>query len=158
VSGTVMDSSAILAFLNGDAPDLLARFEDDVIISEVTLKTLEWSLIRSGGKRLEILSDLKRLGLDGVVFGERQLESVNSVLNAVPGLEFEGAIAASLAQGKKTTLITANPVWHGVQVSGLEVQIFGLSRVAPSVKPASTSPSIPVSNSVMASTDGGGQS
>ena len=69
-----MDASAITAFLSGDAPELLARFADDVIVSEVSLKTLEWLLIRSGGKRLEVCADLKRLGLEGVVFGERQLE------------------------------------------------------------------------------------
>ena len=146
-----MDASAITAFLSGDAPELLARFEDDVIVSEVSLKTLEWLLIRSGGKRLEVCADLKRLGLEGVVFGERQLEGVNVVLNSVPGLEFEGAVAASLARGMKTTLMTANPAWHGVQLSDLEVQFVGLSRVAIPVKPAST----PDSNSVVASTDGG---
>ena len=94
-----MDASAITAFLSGDAPELLARFADDVIVSEVSLKTLEWLLIRSGGKRLEVCADLKRLGLEGVVFGERQLEGVNAVLTAVPGLEFEGAVVASLARG-----------------------------------------------------------
>jgi len=146
-----MDASAIMSFLSGDAPELLARFEDDVIVSEVSLKTLEWLLIRSGGKRLGVLADLARLGLEDVVFGERQLEAVNAVLNLVPGLEFEGAVAASLAQSKKTVMITANPVWDGVQVSNLELQIVGLSRVAIPVKPAST----PVSNSVVASTDGG---
>ena len=150
-----MDASAIMAFLNGDAPELLSRFEHDVIVSEVSLKTLEWLLIRSGGKRLEILADLKRLGLDGVVFGERQLEGVNAVLNSVPGLEFEGAVAASLSQSKKTVLITANPAWHGVQVLDLEVQFVGSPRVAPSLKPAFTPPSIPVPNPVVASTDGG---
>ena len=146
-----MDASAITAFLNGDAPELLARFEDDVIASEVSLKTLEWLLIRSGGKRLEVCADLKRLGLEGVTFGERQLEGVNAVLNAVPGLEFEGAVAASLAQGKKTVLVTAHPAWHGVHLPDLEVQLVGLSRVTVAVKPAST----PASTSVVASTDGG---
>ena len=146
-----MDASAIMAFLSGDAPGLLARFEDDVIVSEVSLKTLEWLLIRSGGKRLEVCADLKRLGLEGVVFGERQLEGVNAALNAVPGLEFEGAVAASLARGVKSTLLTANPTWHGVQFPDLEVQFVGSARVAVTVKPTSNS----VSNSVVASTTGG---
>ena len=150
-----MDASAILAFLSGDAPELLARFEDGVIVSEVSLKTLEWLLVRSGGKRLEVLADLAHLGLEGVVFGERQLEAVNAVLNAVPHLEFEGAVAASLARGKKTVLITANSAWHGVQISDLEVQFVGSARVTVPVKPTSNPVANPISSPVMASIDGG---
>jgi hypothetical protein len=148
MTGVVMDASAIQAFLNGDAPELLARFEDGVTVSEVTLHTLEWHLIRTGGKRLEVRGDLERLGLDAVAFTERQLEGLNAVLNAVPGLEFEGAVAAGLARGKKARFITGNPRWQGVSISGLEVQLVSLARVVPAAKP--------VTPPIVASVDGGG--
>ena len=154
MSGVVMDASAITAFLSGDAPELLARFADDVIVSEVSLKTLEWLLIRSGVKRLEVCADLKRLGLEGVVFGERQLEGGQRRPDCRARSRVRGCGGGIVGSRHKTTLMTANPAWRGVQLSDLEVQFVGLSRVAIPVKPAST----PVSNSVVASTDGGVQS
>jgi hypothetical protein len=136
VSGVVMDSTAILSFLNGDASELLPLFESGVLVSSVTLSQLEWTLIRSGGKRLEVRADLSRLGLDAVEFSERHLEFFNAVGQAVPGLEFEAAVAAGLARGKRFTLVSGNAMWSQSSLEGLTVQLVGSARVVPAVKPA----------------------
>ena len=127
-----MDTSAIRAFLNGQAPELLEHFESGVIVSDVTLKTLEWDLIRSGGKRAQVRNDLLSLGLDMIDFCERHLESVGVTLQAVPGLDVESALAAALARGCKFTLLTANPLLAGVPKEICLVQLVGAAPVAPS--------------------------
>jgi hypothetical protein len=147
VSGVVMDSTAILSFLNGDAPELLPLFESGALVSSVTLFQLEWTLIRSGGKRLEVRADLARLGLDVVDFSERHLEGLNTVAQAVQGLEFEAAVAAGLARSKRFTLVTGHAMWSQSSLEGLTVQLVDSARVVPAVK----STSIPS----VASVDGG---
>lgn len=131
-----MDAAAILAFLNGGAPEMLTVFADGVIVSEVTLKTLEWNLVRAGVKRLEVIRDLSRLGLEDVTFSERQLSDLNAVLALQPGLDFEVAVAAGLARATGSKLISGHAAWHGIHLPNLELQLVGSARMAVTLTPA----------------------
>lgn len=126
----VLDASAVIAFLKGDAPKLLAQFAQGVLVSEVTIKTLEWKLARAGFKRKDILTDLKKLDLEVVEFNERLNPRIDLVLEHVKGLEFETLVAAGLAHQFKTpqgeaTFFTAELAWVNQTVPGLKLQLVG---------------------------------
>ena len=119
----VCDASAILAFFQGKAPELLPIFSSgDVVVTDVTIKNVEWALIQAGGKKLEVKADLSKLGLEVVEFNEKLLEAIKSFA-LVGKTDLEGIVSAALAVHKKVKFITAKPSWKGV--AGLaEVQVM----------------------------------
>ncbi|MEY4529759.1 MAG: hypothetical protein RLZZ156_480 [Deinococcota bacterium] len=120
----VCDASAILAFFQGKAPELLPVFSSgDVVVSDVTIRNVEWALIQAGGKKLEIKADLAKLGLEVVEFNEKLLESTRAVSQEVSLASFEESVGAALAMHKKVTFHTAKFHWLGV--SSLTTSIIG---------------------------------
>jgi PIN domain nuclease of toxin-antitoxin system len=157
----VLDASAVIAFLKGEAPELLAKFAHGVLVSEVTLKTLEWKLTRAGVKRKEVQADLKRLNLEVIEFNERLNPRIDLFLEHVKGLEFETLVAAGLAQGKiaqgEAIFSTAEIAWVNRSVPGLKVQLVGRAlkdSSSPSTQSAAKKPEDNTQPSLQTSSQG----
>jgi PIN domain nuclease of toxin-antitoxin system len=124
----VVDASAILAFFHGKAPNLLEHFsKGEVVVNEVTAKTVEWALIQAGGKRLEVQNDLTTLGLEVVEFGEKLAEAIKSlpVATDVNPPTLEESSSAALALARKLPLVSGRQDWSGV--AGLNTTLVGIN-------------------------------
>jgi len=122
VTSVVIDAAAVLAFLSAAAPELLEVFTAGALVTDVSLTTLESTLVRSGVKRHLVHSDLALLGLDLVLLSERRLEPMNAVPKAVPGVDFKPACAVKLAIGRHFTIVTGNAELIARRIKNLEIQ------------------------------------
>jgi hypothetical protein len=116
----VVDALAILAFFHGKAPKLLEHFsKGEVVVTELTAKTVEWALIQAGGKRLEVQNDLNTLRLEVVEFGERLAEAIKSlpVTTDVNPPTLEESSSAALALVRKLPLVSGRQDWSGYRGS-----------------------------------------
>jgi PIN domain nuclease of toxin-antitoxin system len=118
----VMDSLAVLAYLQSGSNALNDVISSGVVVSSVTVNLVEWTLVEAGARRSEVLVDLERLGLEVMVFSDASSSRVRSLRSEIPGLSLDAALAVVLAETRRLELFTGERMLEG-QASGVKVRL-----------------------------------
>ena len=118
----VMDSLAVLAYLQSGSNALNDVISNGVLVSSVTVNLVEWTLVESGARRSEVLVDLERLGLEVMAFSDSSSSRVRSLRSGIPGLSLDAALAVTISESRKLELYTGEALLEGHAV-GVKVRL-----------------------------------
>jgi PIN domain nuclease of toxin-antitoxin system len=126
VSKTVIDSSAVLAYLlNEPGGHLVEQEFGDALISTVNLAEVVTKLL-SRGKRLgEVRKDLGELGMAVVDFTRDLAEDTGALIveTAAHGLSLGDRACLALARREKLPVLTADRIWEEIN-AGVQVELI----------------------------------
>jgi PIN domain nuclease of toxin-antitoxin system len=109
----VMDSLALLAYLQSGSSALNDVISGGIVVSSVTVHLVEWALVEGGAKQSEVRADLQQLGLEIVEFTERFTGRVQSLRSEVSNLSLDAALAMALSETRKLELVSGERMLEG---------------------------------------------
>jgi len=124
VSKVVLDSSALLAFINRETGrDVVAALLDDAVINAVNVSEVAAKLAEVGFDAVEIRDGLEAIGVE-VVSCDKELAYVGGLLRPATkphGLSLGDRLCLALAQRLGAPVLTADRAWAGVRI-GVEIR------------------------------------
>jgi ribonuclease VapC len=125
---TVLDSSALLAFINGEpGGEAVAPLLADATISAVNLAEVIGKLIGNGVSQVQIDEMLNMIRLTVVDFDQRQAKAAGILVAQTRkfGLSLGDRACLVLAANEGVPAVTADRAWQGIGTSaGVEIQFI----------------------------------
>jgi ribonuclease VapC len=125
---TVLDSSALLAFINGEPGGAsIAPLLADASISAVNLAEVIGKMIGNGVSHAQIDEMLKMIRLTVVDFDQRQAEATGMLVSQTRkfGLSLGDRACLALAASGGVPAVTADRAWQAIKGSvGVEIQFI----------------------------------
>lgn len=126
MASAVLDSSAVLAVLNGEpGAQVVAAALDDALVSTVNYAEIVAKLVERGSSFTAAMSALQAIALTTVDFDIAQAQRTGALRaeTAKRGLSLGDRACLSLAEREGAPAITADRSWAGA-VAGIDVRLF----------------------------------
>jgi ribonuclease VapC len=126
VAKVVLDASAVLAYLNGEAgADRVAPFIGNARISTVNVAEVEAHLMSRGGKIDDVRAVLELVVLEIVDFDREQADKTASfaALTRAQGLSLGDRACLALASRDSLPAVTADRAWQQTNL-GVKIQLI----------------------------------
>jgi len=123
---TVLDASALLAFLNGEpGAETVSSVLGDAMISAVNFAEAVSKLALRGSQIQEALSELTDAEVEVVDFDRKLAEATGllAVFTRKRGLSLGDRACLALARREKTTALTADRAWDNIDL-GIDIQFI----------------------------------
>ena len=126
MASSVLDSSAVLAFVNGEpGAEIVARLIGDSLISTVNFAEVVTKLVERSGS-LELAREaLAIVDLDLIDFDRDLAENAGGLIarTKLKGLSLGDRACLALAVRERLPAVTGDRVWESLDV-GVEVRLF----------------------------------
>jgi PIN domain nuclease of toxin-antitoxin system len=126
VAKVVLDASALLAYLNGEAgADLVASYIGNALISTVNVAEVEAHLLSRGGKIDDVRAVLELVALEIVDFDREQADSTASFAapTRAQGLSLGDRACLALALRDGVPAVTADRAWQHAKL-GVTIELI----------------------------------
>jgi PIN domain nuclease of toxin-antitoxin system len=128
VAGVVLDSSALLAFINGEpGREKVAAMLPDAAMSAVNYAEVISKLVARGGSQSRVIELIKMADIKILEFDEAQAEMVGGLIDKTKsyGLSLGDRACLSLAARDSVRAVTTDKVWEKVgRATGIDVQVI----------------------------------
>jgi PIN domain nuclease of toxin-antitoxin system len=126
VARVVLDTSALLAFVNGEpGSEVVAEVIGDAVVSTVNLAEAVTKLVDRGASLAVARDALAMAEYDVADFDREQAEATGALITKTrpKGLSLGDRACLALAQRENAPAITADRSWSGIDL-GVDVRIF----------------------------------
>jgi len=124
VARSVLDSSAVLAFINGEpGAEIVAPLIADSLISAVNVAEVITKLVHRSGSLEPAQQALAILDLNVVDFDRNLAENAGGLAAKVKGLSLGDRSCLSLALREGVPAVTGDRAWKDIDL-GIEVHLF----------------------------------